>query len=519
MKRFRVAAAAVLVTALALTGCSSNKKETEAVKETQAPAVEAASEAASEAVSEAAAAAEAVQTEAAAAVEAAQTEAAEAVEAAQTEAAEAVEAVETEAATAVEAVETEAEETIEEALTEAEAAIEEALTEAEAILAETEAEKALEEFLTEAEAVAEAIETEAEAVAETVETEAEAVVEAVETEAEEAVEAAETEAEEAVEAAETEAEEAVEAAETEAELVVEVAETEAEEVAVEVAETEAEAVAEVAETEAEAVVEVAETEAEAVVEVAETEAEAAASVETEAEAAEDVMSYDEYMAAQDDDPVVIEAYVQAKQALYEDNPDVGCDTATIYAQDEDGAYFLYSVPVSPEVYEKLEEGTKIRVSGYKSTWAGEVEIVANDDLAEVEIIDGESYVAEPTDVTDLLGDEDAMSAVMNQKVAFKDMTVEFIEGGNETEAEVGSAAGVAYLYSWDGSGSEGDDLYFNASKDGKLYTFVVESYLCGPDSDVYKAVKELKEGDTIDMEGFLYWYEGMQPHITSVTVK
>ena len=75
------------------------------------------------------------------------------------------------------------------------------------------------------------------------------------------------------------------------------------------------------------------------------------------------------------------------------------------------------------------------------------------------------------------------------------------------------------MYGWDGSGSEGDDLYFNAAKDGKVYTFVVESYLCGPDSDVYKAVKELKAGDTIDMEGFLYWYEGMQPHITSVTVK
>ena len=44
MKKFRVAAVALLVTALALTGCSSKKKETEAVKETQAPAVEAASE-------------------------------------------------------------------------------------------------------------------------------------------------------------------------------------------------------------------------------------------------------------------------------------------------------------------------------------------------------------------------------------------------------------------------------------------------------------------------------------------
>ena len=41
--------------------------------------------------------------------------------------------------------------------------------------------------------------------------------------------------------------------------------------------------------------------------------------------------------------------------------------------------------------------------------------------------------------------------------------------------------------------------------------------LCGADSDVYKAVKELKIGDKIDMEGFLYWYEGVNPHITSVT--
>ena len=29
----------------------------------------------------------------------------------------------------------------------------------------------------------------------------------------------------------------------------------------------------------------------------------------------------------------------------------------------------------------------------------------------------------------------------------------------------------------------------------------------------------LKVGDTVDLEGFLYWYEGVNPHITSVTVK
>ncbi len=43
--------------------------------------------------------------------------------------------------------------------------------------------------------------------------------------------------------------------------------------------------------------------------------------------------------------------------------------------------------------------------------------------------------------------------------------------------------------------------------------------LTGADTDVYKAVKNLKVGDTIDMEGFLYWYEGVNPHITKVTVK
>ena len=50
---------------------------------------------------------------------------------------------------------------------------------------------------------------------------------------------------------------------------------------------------------------------------------------------------------------------------------------------------------------------------------------------------------------------------------------------------------LAYLYNYDGSGEEGDDLYFRASKDGNTYTFTVESYLCDKDSDVYKAVKEL----------------------------
>ena len=57
------------------------------------------------------------------------------------------------------------------------------------------------------------------------------------------------------------------------------------------------------------------------------------------------------------------------------------------------------------------------------------------------------------------------------------------------------------------------------SLDGNTYTFTVESYLCDKDSDVYKAVQNLKVGDVVDMEGFLYWYEGVNPHITSVSVQ
>ena len=111
---------------------------------------------------------------------------------------------------------------------------------------------------------------------------------------------------------------------------------------------------------------------------------------------------------------------------------------------------------------------------------------------------------EALDVTSQLG-TDELIAHQNEKVSFKGMTV-----------AASNDAGAPFLYNWDGSGSEGDDLYFNVMLDDSIYTFVVESYLCGPGSDVYEAVKALNVGDVVDMEGFLYWYEGVNPHITSV---
>ncbi len=217
------------------------------------------------------------------------------------------------------------------------------------------------------------------------------------------------------------------------------------------------------------------------------------------EKSEGVMTYEEYAAADVDSEVVVETYVQAKQSWWEDK-------ATFYTQDKDGAYFIYDMPCSEEDYEKLVPGTKIKVTGYKAEWSGEFEIVD----AAFEIEDG-SYIAEAEDVTSLLG-KDELIDHQNKFVSFKGMTVEAAgkdDAGND----------VPFLYSWDGSGQDGDDLYFNVSLDGETYTFTVESYLCDNTTDVYKAVTELNIGDTVDMEGFLYWYEGVNPHITSVTVK
>ena len=195
-----------------------------------------------------------------------------------------------------------------------------------------------------------------------------------------------------------------------------------------------------------------------------------------------VLTHEEYMAAELDTQVTVETYVQAKQSWWEDK-------ATIYAQSEDGAYFIYDAACSEELYEQLTPGTCIRVTGYKGEWSGEVEIMEG---------------------TELLGTEELIDH-QNELVQFKGLTVEAAgqdDAGND----------VAFLYNWDGSGTEGDDLYFNVSYNGETYTFTVESYLCDSSSEVYNAVKNLEIGQTVDLEGFLYWYEGVNPHITSVTV-
>ena len=199
-----------------------------------------------------------------------------------------------------------------------------------------------------------------------------------------------------------------------------------------------------------------------------------------------VMSYAEYDAAAMDAEVVIECYVQAHQSWWDNK-------ITVYAQDKDGAYFIYEMACSEEDAAKLVPGTKIRVSGVKAEWSGEVEIVD----ATFEILGGDTWIAEPMDATALLGTDELVKN-QNKLATFKGLTIEKIEYKN---------------------GEPGDDIYVTVSKDGNSYDFCVERYLTGPETEVYQTVGTLAAGDTVDVTGFIYWYEGVNTHITGIVKK
>ena len=216
---------------------------------------------------------------------------------------------------------------------------------------------------------------------------------------------------------------------------------------------------------------------------------------------EGVMTYDEFAAAALESKVTIEGYVQAKQVYSEQY-----GNTSLYLQDTKGAYFVYRLACTAEEYAKFTEGVKVKVVGYKDEWSGEVEII---DVESFSVDSSVKYTAPVFDATSLLGTDDLIKH-QNEKVSFKGLTVKASKDADGNE--------VAYLYKWNGTGAEGDDLYFNVALGDKEFQFLVESDLCGADTDVYKAVKNLKVGDTIDLEGFLYWYDGVNPHITSVKV-
>lgn len=199
--------------------------------------------------------------------------------------------------------------------------------------------------------------------------------------------------------------------------------------------------------------------------------------------------YASFMAADVDAEVEVLMYVQAHQAWWEKD---GQGVMTLYGMDKDGGYFVYEAKMDKETADSIKEGTLVKVTGVKAEWAGEVEIMD----ATVEVL-GETKTFEATDVTDVISDSEKLATYMNQKIAMKGLEV--------VEVSV--------------KDSDSDpDLYITCKLGDTEVNLCVENYLTGPDTEVYMTGKDLVAGDVIDVEGFLYWYEGANPHVTSISV-
>ena len=199
--------------------------------------------------------------------------------------------------------------------------------------------------------------------------------------------------------------------------------------------------------------------------------------------------YASFMAADVDAEVEVLMYVQAHQAWWEKD---GQGVMTLYGMDKDGGYFVYEAKMDKETADSIKEGTLVKVTGVKAEWAVEVEIMD----ATVEVL-GETKTFEATDVTDVVADSEKLATYMNQKIAMKGLEV--------VEVSV--------------KDSEYDpDLYITCKLGDTEVNLCVENYLTGPDTEVYMTGKDLTAGTIIDVEGFLYWYEGANPHVTSISV-
>ena len=197
------------------------------------------------------------------------------------------------------------------------------------------------------------------------------------------------------------------------------------------------------------------------------------------------MTHEQYMAAEMDAQVIVDTYVQATQSWWDGK-------ITAYCQSEDGAYFAYEMACSEEDAAKLVPGTKIQITGTKGEWSGEIEIMD----ATFTFAGDSTYIAEALDVTAMLGTDELINH-QNEKILCKGMVVESVDYKN---------------------GEPGDDIYITLSMGGEFYDFCIERYLTAPETEVYETAGTLQPGAVIDVEGFLYWYEGANPHITAITV-
>lgn len=199
---------------------------------------------------------------------------------------------------------------------------------------------------------------------------------------------------------------------------------------------------------------------------------------------EGVLSYSEYVAAEEGTEVTIAGYIQGKQSWWDNK-------ATLYLQDDNGGYFVYELTCTEAQYNNdLKDGNLIKVTGIKGSWAGQVEILGQESGAEAtwELVSGytktyEYKLVEDTTPANLL-------TYLNQKVELRDLEVVSVSLPTQ----------------------EGGDIYYDVTDGTNTYTFCVEQYLTDASTAVYQKVLTLKAGDNIVVKGFMYCYNTAQLH-------
>ena len=199
--------------------------------------------------------------------------------------------------------------------------------------------------------------------------------------------------------------------------------------------------------------------------------------------------YLNFVNAEINDDVVIEAYVQDFESFYNGKQ-------TMYLVDDNGAYFGYEIALTEELSNQITIGTKLHIEGQKLEYSGMIEV---GNTSKVEILDEELYEAPSYDLTDSLTDEEALEWI-GAKIF---VTAKLIPSGEE---------GKPYLLGWNDSGELGKaDLYLNIEVNDNTFTWNVRRYLRNANTDLYKAVAALTKdniGSYFDIEAFVYIYNG-----------
>lgn len=218
------------------------------------------------------------------------------------------------------------------------------------------------------------------------------------------------------------------------------------------------------------------------------------------------MTYSEFMAAESGDDVRIEGYIAAKQSFWN-------NAAVVYLVGGIGeGYLIYNMPMTEEEYNSLYTiGTCINVKGTKAIYALEHEIDGAKGVDVTVKNDAKEFQKEAIDLTESV-DSDAIFKYQN---AYFKATLK-VKEYTTTSSDTGVSANKAYGYKGD---EPTDDLYicFEDEK-GNVLNACIEAYLTNKTTDVYDYVlNHLEVGQLVTIEGYLYWWNGANPHITSIT--